>query len=1471
MGPSSDNVIKSTKTSFAPATESQLEVWISCLFGGDDANRAYNLSVSLILSGHLDRACLDKCLQEQINRHESLRSTFTEDGTQVCIASDYALEMYFEDLASLDASQKDSTLNDYIRKDINTSFDLLRGPLYHLSLFRIEDEKHILVFTIHHIVCDGWSMGLFLEELGSNYTSCVKGEGSNLGEPVSFQTYATEQKEFSQSDAFKRIENFWLNEFKDTIPVLELPLDSPRPAVRTTKSQRYDFIIEPILFSDIRSLAGKTKCSVAIVLRTVFEIFLYKITGQKDIVLGLPTAGQPATGNYTLMSHCINLLPLRSKLNENASFRAYLSNRKNATLDAYDNQQLTFGSLLKKLNIPRDPSRLPLVSIVFSIDMGIGESVMFENLENVILSNKRDYENFEIFVNATTSGQNFVLEWSYNTQLFQRETIKRMMEEFEALIYTVVKDPDIVVDALVQSEDDHVDEKLSEWNNTSVSYPKDSPVYTFISHNAINYPEKTAIKFKDRSISYQSLESHINQLSAYLIGVEVKHGDRIAIAMNRSPEMLISMLAVMKAGAVYIPVDPEYPGKRIEYMLSDSSAKMLLTSSEYQGKFVNPDITELIFEEIAEKLASYPAVDPMIKIGGNDLAYIMYTSGSTGQPKGIAIEHKGLTNFLCSMQKAPGIAVDDRLLAVTTISFDISGLELYLPLISGAQLVLADTDTTRDGREIMDLLKSENITMMQATPSTWRMMLETGWDERLKLKVLCGGEALPQDLAVSLSKRSEQVWNMYGPTETTIWSAIRRIIDPEETITVGHPIHNTKIYILDEDLNMVRSGVTGEIYIAGHGLARGYWNKPELTGKSFIESPFGDEEFNRLYRTGDLGKFLPDGQIQCFGRIDNQIKLRGYRIELGAIENNLNSLPGVKECAVIGREDRPGDQRLVAYIVPDYPLEANASNLNKTVALASAQILNWKKGLKEFLPSYMIPGEYIGLPAIPLLPNGKIDRKALPKPNEVLPQRASYELPKSNSEKLIAEIWKELLGVESVGLHNDFFELGGHSLTAVQVMIRLEKETGRKFPLTAFFKFSTLDSFAHHFDELIATEETPSNDVPAQQHEESTEVLLIDTASATKDQPLPFSEGSTKPDKILPRTVIEKTVANIWAEYLGLESVGVYDDFFELGGHSLTALSVMTRIEKETGQRLPLAALFDHSTVESLALMLEIDSKSITWDSLVPIRPHGNKMPLYIVHGAGLNVLFFNTLAKNMDSEQPVFGLQAKGLNGIDEPLEKIEDMAAFYISEILKQNPKGPYALAGFSFGGIIAFEMAKQLKAMNKEVKMLAMFDTYANQSDRYDNFPKRLYNNLRYFIKQLLYTGTLLAEDPKRTFEYKTQAIKRRLIQFYWKFRYGKDQKQEGFFGYANSIDIKNVQAWERYIFTPYKGSIELFRAKKRTFYMEDFEYLGWKPLALKGVSIHEIPGEHNFIFAPPNDKEFAKILQTCLDNAVRFTST
>ncbi len=606
-------------------------------------------------------------------------------------------------------------------------------------------------------------------------------------------------------------------------------------------------------------------------------------------------------------------------------------------------------------------------------------------------------------------------------------------------------------------------DKLCEWNNTTVSFPANTPIHYLISQNAVKYCDKTAISYKEFQVSYRQLNERSNQIAAFLISQKVKPGDKIALALDRSPELVICLVAIMKTGAAYIPVDPTYPKKRIEHVLADASAKFLLTSSLYKDHFTSENIQEILLDDIAEQASKCPVADATVVVKGSDLAYIIYTSGSTGKPKGISIEHHSLTNFLLSMQKAPGITSSDKLLAVTTISFDISGLELYLPLISGAELLLTDTETSRDGKELLNLLRSENVSIMQATPSTWRMMLEMDWNEQLNFKALCGGEALPKDLAAQLLARCFELWNMYGPTETTIWSAVKQITNTEQPITIGRPIANTQIYILDSNLNNLPHGETGEIYISGEGLAREYFNQPELTALSFIRNPFSEDEDSRIYPTGDLGKFMPDGEVQCFGRNDNQIKIRGHRVELGAIEAALNSQQGIKESIVMLRGNTEAEHRLVAYIVPERFI--NPSSTDVVFNFAAGDIKNWIGGLSETLPEYMIPDEMIGLKQLPQLPNGKVDRKALP--TSATHQNGStvlYKAPFTQTEKLLAVTWASVLQIAKVGINDNFFELGGNSLLAIRFVAILEKDYKLILPVTRLYQYPFIEKIAAVLD-----------------------------------------------------------------------------------------------------------------------------------------------------------------------------------------------------------------------------------------------------------------------------------------------------------------------------------------------------------------------------------------------------------------------
>ncbi|MDY8134319.1 amino acid adenylation domain-containing protein [Aquimarina sp. 2201CG5-10] len=1299
-----------------PITQSQAEIWTACVLGGEDANRAYNESISLILKGNLNRIALEDSIQKLIGRHESLQATFSPDGRFMIILNHIPIEVAYQDISQLDETQKNKTVKNYLSGDANYIFDLVKGPLFKVGLLKLSEIEHQLILTAHHIICDGWSLGIMLEELGGFYSAIVQGVKPDVPRSETFSSYVEEEQEFLESQEYIKTEKYWLKQFETSTPTVTLPTDFQRPRLRTFNGDRLDFTIDSDLVTNLKKVGIQSRASFVVTLLAAFEVFLYHKTGQDDLVLGLPAAGQSQSGKTQLIGHCVNLLPLRSKLVKDMQFNTYLKNRKAVIFDAYDHQQFSFGQLLQKLAIARDPSRVPLVPIMFNIDMGMASAVDFNGLTYDLKSNPRAYEAFELFLNASGSEEKLTLEWSYNNSLFKPETIEQMMVSFKEVLNGIVTNPEVKIGDIIKVDDS----AYTALNDTLITYPQ-LPLHTLLTNQVRNTALKQAVKFGDSEISYEHLEKRVNQLSHYLVEQGIGNGDYVGVSLPRSIDLVVTLIAIMKCGAAYLPLDPNFPDKRLKFMLEDSEAKFLITTKEFSPSF-KVDTKVLLSEDIFSNLSKYAFSSLNISIDINDVAYIMYTSGSTGKPKGVMVTHKNLVNFLCSMMDEPGIKENDKLLSITTISFDIAGLELFLPLLKGATLVIANDETAKDSRLMLDLLKDENITMLQATPTTWQMLLDAGWEETLPIKALCGGEALPIGLAKKILKRVHELWNVYGPTETTIWSAVKRVLKDDEIVTIGHPIANTQLYILNEQDFLVAPNMIGEICIAGDGVSNGYWKRSDLTNEKFIKNPF-ETKFNQiLYRTGDLGKLLPTGEVQCLGRIDHQVKIRGHRIELGEIEQVIDALDGVDTSVVIVKNDL-----LVANIV-----SIKLSNLSETL------ISNWKKSLTETLPVHMVPQQFNLLSEFPTTLNGKIDRKALIKSSSINCTKTTFNAAQTNSEQIIATIWQECLGIEKIDIHSDFFELGGHSLIAVKVM---------------------------------------------------------------------------------------------------------------------------SLIEKKTGNRLPLAALLGHPTIQKLAAYM--DKEFISWDSLVPLKTKGTKDPLFVVHGANYNILIYKDLADHLDDDQPVYALQAKGLSGEIEPHDSVEAMASHYISEITSVQPDGPYALAGFSFGGIIAFEMAKQLKAQGKKVKTLALLDSYVYPSYYYSNpFVKKVVSKL-YDIAQLVFMAFNMFSS-KNNFKRRSHLLKLKVEGLRLRLKYGREKQQQMQFNRTAKIDKKHQLAFERYNLTPQDIQVDLFRATKNIFYAHDYNNLGWRKITLGGIRKHMVPGNHSEMFLSPAVEEFGSKLQHVLDN-------
>jgi len=1299
-------------------TQAQLEIWAACQLGNENANKAYNESISLVFKGDLDLEGMEQALQILVQRHESLRAIFSTDGRFMSIFDKLSINLGYQDISGLSKTEKDNTVEKILQEEANHLFNLVEGPLIKAGLIRINTQEYELILTVHHIICDGWSLGVMMQEIGMLYSTHVQNESLNLPEPSRFSAYADANQALFESKAYHKIEQFWLDQYKESVPQLTLPTDYPRPSLRTYGSQRLDFPIEKELLIKLKKVGLQAGCSFVTTLLASFEIFLYQFTGQDNLVVGLPAAGQSVAGDTNLIGHCANLLPLRSTINVNTSFDAYLKQRKLILFDAYDHQQISFGHLLKKLNIPRDASRVPLVPVVFNVDLGLADGVFFEGLRYTLKSNPRKYEIFELFVNASGSENELILEWSYNTSLFKPETIKQMMVSFEHILGEIVAEPDKMIRQITINKSG----AYRNLNSTEANY-SELPLHELLAKQALLTPHREALKFYDTKITYKNLQQKANQLAHYFYEKGLRPNDLIGVCVPRSSEMVITLIAIMKCGAAYLPMDPQYPRERLQFMLEDSEAEFLITTPEFSNSlFTKKGL--LLLEDALSEIGQYPNTPLAVEVSQDAIAYLLYTSGSTGKPKGVQVTHRNLVNLLSSLGNEPGMIENDKVLAITTISFDIAAVELYLPLLKGACTVIADNKTLRDARLLLDILEKEGITILQATPSTWQMLLDTTDKDTFRLKAFCGGEALSPNLAKRLLSKCESVWNMYGPTETTIYSAINQISMADAPICIGRPIANTQIYILGEQNQLVPPGTVGEIVIGGDGVAKGYWKRPQLTADKFVTDPLNEESNIIFYRTGDLGKLLSSGKVQCLGRLDEQVKIRGHRIEPGEIEQALIGLENIKESAVLAHDDR-----LIAYVVP---IEIRGDNNN--------HISQWRNSLINILPGYLIPNEFRILKALPITPNGKLDRKAL------------LELP------------------------------------------------GSKY-----------NSFSLNAD---------------------------------------------------PRTKTEEMVSNIWQDCLDMERVDIFSNFFELGGHSLIAVQVMNRLEQQTGVRYPIALIFEYSTIEKLAMFIDAEEGTpVAGESLLSIKATGSKIPLYLIHGVGYNVLKLNDLAKNLDEDQPVYGLQGIGVKSKVKALESVEEISAHYISAIQKVNPEGPYSLAGHSYGGIIAYEMASQLIAEGKKIKKLIMLDTDVELSYYHKSFIRKKMARIENTTRKIGFTLRQMSKS-RDNFHFYFNRKKDKILKQYIVER-GDDRQQQ-----LNDLEISKIESendamMRRYHIQPQPVEIDLLRAEKRIDFLYDPKYLGWKDLALNGLNIHDVPGDHLEMILPPNDEVTARILQNILD--------
>ena len=1008
----------------------------------------YNMPNARRMRGPLDVDKLRAALLTIVERHEILRTTFEDRGDQLVqiVAPTATLDLEIIDLTDHPEAETEATR--IALAETERPFDLANGPLLRLKLMVLGRHDHLFFWCFHHIVSDGWSSKIFQRELEVLYEAGTAGMSSSLPAlPVQFSDFATWERKWLSGEVLKSQLSYWRAKLGDHLPVLLLPADHARPPMLSYRGRCHSFSYSRPLSDSLRSLAQRTETTLFMVLLTAFKILLHRYTTLTDICVGTAVARRSRPEIEDAIGCFINTLALRTDLSGDPRLVDLLRRVRETCVEAFGRQDAPFEKLVEELQPERDMSHTPIFQVMLVLHA--------EDTRKV--ASLGDVEMTALEYHAPTAKLDLTLElkdmedglegwFEYSTDLFEESTIGRMASQLEVLLSSIAEMPEQRISELPILPDAERHRLLVEWNATAASYPGESCVHALISEQAERSPEATAVVAGNGSLSYRELDQRSNRLARYLGTLGVGVETTVGLYVERSLEMAVGLLGILKAGGAYVPLDPSFPKDRLAFMVRDSSAPVILTQSSLVGAMPEHHARAVALDGDWETIAREDGGAVASPARSGMLAYIIYTSGSTGLPKGVQIEHRSLTNLLCSMKREPGLTAADRLLAVTTLSFDIAGNELYLPWITGATVIIASREEASDGRRLAELVASSRATFMQATPATWRMLIDAGWKGG-DLKVLSTGEALGRDLANELLERSGSVWNLYGPTETTIYSTVHRLSGNEGPVLVGGPIANTRVYVLDGSGRPAPTGAPGELYIGGDGVARGYLGRDQLTNERFLPDPYSPDDSARMYRTGDLVRYRRKGCLEVLGRLDHQVKVRGFRIELGEIESVLATHPLVRQAVVLAREDVPGDKRLVAYLLYE--------------GASAPGIAELREHLKEKLPGYMVPTAFVELEAFPLTPNGKVDRKALPAPDQ---ERRDLEndfvAPRSPIEETVADIWRRVLGVERVGVHDSFFEIGGHSLMATKVVSRLHDAFGIEVSLLTFFESPTVAEIA---------------------------------------------------------------------------------------------------------------------------------------------------------------------------------------------------------------------------------------------------------------------------------------------------------------------------------------------------------------------------------------------------------------------------
>ncbi|MBK9032079.1 MAG: amino acid adenylation domain-containing protein [Myxococcales bacterium] len=1047
---------KRTASTPPPLSLAQQRAWYLEELQG--ARPLFNMPAAFGLRGDVDRRLLQRALDLLLERHAALRTSIgLHDGVPFqAIAAHVSVPIDFDDLTTPVADGDVLSLTERLDAEAARPFDIGIPPLLRANLWRTTADEHVFMLVVHHAIFDGTSLAIILEELGTTYVSLVAGETPTFPSlPVTYADFSEWHRMWMTGPELERQLAYWKGKLAGAPESLDLPTDFPRPATMTGNGATEWIELDDKTSAELRALASQHSATPFMVLLAAWAVFLSQLTRQSDLVIGTPVHGRVHPDLARVVGFFANAIPLRFTLDVDQSFSQLVAAVRVDTVEAFGAQDVPFEHLVRVVDLVRDPSRSPIYQAFLAYQDRRARVLRWGELELEALRVFPPAAMQDLALWLTDTSRGMVGSLNYNTDILTADTAQRLARRFLALVTAIAAHPERPVrELLAITEDERA--QLDAWNATATPPPTAANLAAYVAPGLARDPAQVAIRCAGAATTYGELAAQRDRIAAALRARGVGRGAVVALHLERGPAMIAALLGVAAAGATYLPLDPAFPRDRLAFMLADSGAHTVVADRDLADLGVAAaQVLRLDGDPLPEA-----GPGPASAATADDAAYLIYTSGSTGLPKGVAVPHRAVTNFLASMAARPGLTAADRLCAVTTLSFDIAVLELWLPLAVGAEIILASRDQATDGHALRALLEEARATIMQATPATWRMLVEAGWRGGAGFTALCGGEALPVELAEALLERTGALWNMYGPTETTVWSTCARIEPGQGDLTIGTPIANTTVWVVDDAGQPVPIGVPGELAIGGLGVALGYHNRPELTAERFVPDRFAAAPDARLYRTGDLGRWRADGTLQHLGRTDFQVKIRGYRIELGEIEVALARHPRIAQAAVVAGPGPGGEQRLIAYLV------ASGGDAPAAAAL--------REHLRDALPDYMIPAVFVPLPALPLTPNGKVDRRALPAPTDAgaAPVAGPYAGPRTPAENLVADVWKSLLGAQRISIYDNFLDLGGHSLLVMQAIAKLEQRTGKRVSPRAFF-FHNLEQLAREYESALAPPSGP--------------------------------------------------------------------------------------------------------------------------------------------------------------------------------------------------------------------------------------------------------------------------------------------------------------------------------------------------------------------------------------------------------------